>query len=158
MAAKEFDVHVVVEIDGIDETLEYLEDVRKRMRDLRPIWPGLQQSLKRYSIANFTAQGLPSGGWRPLDAEYASWKSGRFPGAPILVQTGKLFRQVLEGPKLDGARDNASFSFEGRIAKFHQYGTTKMPARPVLFAPEVWVDEAVDTMADYIVGGLARSR
>lgn len=158
MAASELNVAVKIDIDGVEDTLEYLDDVRRRMRDLRPVWPGLQSSLKKYSIANFTAQGLPSGGWRPLDAEYASWKSSRFPGAPLLVQTGKLFRQVLDGPKMDGGRSNASFSFGGKIAKFHQYGTTKMPARPILFAPEVWVEEVKDSIADYIVGGIERSQ
>lgn len=158
MPASELNVRVDIDVQNADDTKEYLEDVRRRMRDLRPVWPQLQDSLKKYNIANFTAQGLPSGGWKPLDAEYASWKAARFPGAPMMVQTGQLFRKVSDGPKLDGGARSATFSINGRIAKFHQYGTTKMPARTIFFAPDVWVDEARDKIADYIIGGLTRTR
>lgn len=156
MAISELNVNVRIDIDGADDASEYLDDVRRRMKDLRPVWPRLQASLKAYTIGNFTAQGLPSGGWKPLDAEYASWKATRFPGAPMLVQTGQLFRKVSEGPKLDGGARTAHFSFTGKIARFHQYGTTKMPARPILFAPDVWVDEVQEQIGDYIIGGLKR--
>lgn len=154
----ELKVIVDLDVDGDKETSDYLKDVRSRMRDFRPVWPKLQASLKSYIVGNFTAQGLPSGGWKPLDAEYASWKATRFPGAPMLVQTGSLFKKVSEGPKLDGGARTAHFSFTGKIAKFHQYGTTKMPARPILFAPEVWVNEVQEEIGDYIIGGIDRSR
>lgn len=151
---KEFDVRISVDIDGDDDAKEYLDDVKKRMRDLRPVWPVIQSSLKIYMIQNFTAQGLPSGGWKPLDAEYSSWKATNFPGAPMLVQKGALFRRVSQGPKLEGGARGAKFKFGGKIAKFHQYGTEKMPARPILFAPERWVAEAADKVGAYIVEGL----
>lgn len=150
----EFDIKIKVDLDNQEDTKEYLDDLKKRMRDLRPVWPSLQSSLKNYMISNFTAQGLPSGGWKPLDAEYASWKATNFPGAPMLVQSGELFRQVSQGPKLESGARDAKFKFSGKIARFHQYGTEKMPARPILFAPERWVNEAADVVADYIVEGL----
>jgi len=149
----EFKLRMKIEIDGIDDTLDYLDNVKRRMRDFRPIWPALNQSLKQYMIGNFTAQGLPSGGWKPLDAEYGAWKTRNFPGAPMLVQSGKLFSTIAKGPKLDGNRQSARFMFDGRVARFHQYGTTKMPARPLLFAPDVWVNEVTDEMADWVVEG-----
>ena len=152
-SSKEIDVRIEIDVDGLDETSEYLKDVRSRMKDLRPVWPRLHDSLKSYIIGNFTAQGLPSGGWKPLDAEYASWKAKNFPGAPMLVQDGGLFRKVSKGPKLEGMMRGARFQFTGKIARFHQYGTTKMPARPIIFAPDTWVDEAAEEVIDYIVEG-----
>jgi phage gpG-like protein len=149
----ELNVEIKIDVDGDEDAAEYLKDVRSRMKDLRPVWPRLHQSLKAYMISNFTAQGLPSGGWKPLDAEYASWKTENFPGAPILVQTGELFRQVTQGPKLEGMMRGARFKFTGKIARFHQYGTERMPARPILFAPERWVDEAAEEVVKYIVEG-----
>ena len=77
---REINVRVEVDVDGLDQTSEYLNDVKSRMKDLRPVWPKIHESLKSYMIGNFTAQGLPSGGWKPLDAEYASWKAKNFPG------------------------------------------------------------------------------
>jgi phage gpG-like protein len=150
----ELKVTITIDVDGDEDAREYLEDVQDRMKDLRPVWPRLQRSLKAYMISNFTAQGLPSGGWKPLDAEYASWKVQNFPGAPMLVQSGELFRQVSQGPKLESGARGARFKFTGRVARFHQYGTEKMPARPILFAPERWVNEVADEVADYIVEGI----
>jgi len=149
---KELNVDIKVELND-DGTKDYLDDVKKRMRDLSPVWPKVHQSLKAYMIENFTAQGLPAGGWKPLDAEYASWKTRTFPGAPMLVQTGSLFQRIARGPKLDGGARTASFTFTGKITRFHQYGTEKMPARPILFAPERWVQEVADAIGDYIVEG-----
>jgi hypothetical protein len=111
-------------------------------------------SLKKYLIENFTAQGLPSGGWKPLDAEYGSWKSAHFPGAPILVQSGALFAKVVKGPDLDGGKRGATFSFGGEIAKFHQYGTTKMAKREIIFSPELWEKDVAKMVEDYIIDGI----
>lgn len=150
---REISVEIKVDADGLDDAHNYLKDVRSRMKNLRPVWPKLHESLKSYMIGNFTAQGLPSGGWKPLDAEYASWKAKNFPGAPMLVQDGGLFRQVMKGPKLEASARDATFRFSGKVARFHQYGTSKMPARPILFAPERWVDEAAEEVGRYIVEG-----
>jgi hypothetical protein len=88
-----------------------------------------------------------------LDAEYGSWKIKNYPGAPMLVQTGGLFARIAQGPDVDGNRRGAKFSFGGEIAKFHQYGTTRMPARKILFAPQEWSEEVADIMTNYIVEG-----
>lgn len=149
----EFKIKIKIDIEGIDDTVDYLDGVKKRMKDYRPVWPSVNKSLKTYMIENFTAQGLPSGGWKPLAPEYASWKQTRFPGSPLLVQNGNLFQKVASGPKLDGGHRVAHFSFTGKIARFHQYGTSKMPARPILFTPEIWADEVQDAISNYIMDG-----
>ena len=149
----EFKIRIDIDFDD-GGAQDYLEDVKDRMKNLRPIWPKLNASLKDYMIENFTAQGLPQGGWKPLDAEYASWKSKKYPGAPMLVQSGSLFQRIQRGPKLDGGARQASFTFTGRITKFHQYGTERMPARPILFAPDRWIDEAASAVGEYIVEGV----
>lgn len=149
----ELDIEIKIEIENLDEVKNDLQNIKKRMKDLRPIWPKANQSLKKYMIENFTAQGLPSGGWRPLDAQYGSWKAANFPGAPLLVRTGGLFSQIMRGPDLDGNLKSASFAFSGEIAKFHQYGTTKMPARKILFSPEIWEKEVSEMIQDYIIDG-----
>lgn len=149
----ELDVRITIKIDGLDEMKDNLENIDKRMKDLRPVWQKANASLKSYLISNFTAQGLPSGGWKPLDPEYGSWKVANYPGAPMLVKTGGLFSRIAQGPDLDGGRRGATFSFGGEIAKFHQYGTTKMPARKIIFAPEIWVEEVAGMISEYIVEG-----
>jgi len=149
----ELSVRIKLKINGLDEMHDNLENINKRMGDLRPVWPKAHEKLKGYLIENFTAQGLPSGGWAPLDAEYGAWKIKHFPGMPILVKEGGLFAKIAQGPDLDGNKRTASFSFGGEIAKFHQYGTRNMPARRIIFTPEKWVDEVAEMISEYIVEG-----
>ena len=150
----ELDVVIKLKAVGLDDMKDDLKNIRKRMDDLRPVWPKVNASLKKYLIENFTAQGLPSGGWKPLEAEYGSWKSARFPGAPLLVQSGALFAKVVKGPDLDGGKRGATFSFGGEIAKFHQYGTTKMAKREIIFSPELWEKDVAKMVEDYIIDGI----
>lgn len=153
--AKPTELNVRIRIDAdTKDASDYLKAVTKRMKNLRPVWPKVQQQLKVYMISNFTSQGLPVGGWKPLDAEYASLKMQKFPGAPMLVRQGGLFSQVLKGPAMQGGRSNAEFSFDGKVAAFHQYGTTKMAARPILFAPEEFIEDTGETIIEYIHEGI----
>jgi len=149
----ELDVKIKIKVRNLDNVKDNLKNIKRRMKDLRPVWPRAHASLKDYMIENFTAQGLPSGGWRPLDAEYGAWKMRHYPGAPILVKGGGLFAKILQGPDLDGRPSGASFVFSGEVAKFHQYGTTKMPARKILFSPEVWEKQVAQMIEEYIVDG-----
>jgi len=150
----ELQVKMKVKTEGLGEMKDELDAIGDRMDDLRPVWPRANASLKKYLIENFTAQGLPVGGWKPLSAEYGSWKSSRFPGAPLLVQTGALFEKVAGGPEIDGGKRSASFAFSGDIAKFHQYGTTKMPKREIIFSPELWEQEVAEMVQNYIIDGI----
>jgi len=149
----ELDVKIRIKIKNLEDVEDNLKNIKKRMKDLRPVWPRANESLKVYMIENFTAQGLPSGGWSPLDVKYGAWKIKNYPGAPILVKSGGLFAKILQGPDLDGKATSARFSFAGEIAKFHQYGTTKMPARKIIFSPEVWEKEVAGMIEEYVIDG-----
>jgi phage gpG-like protein len=146
--------NIKLRITGLKGMSHDLKMIKRRMKDLRPVWPKANASLKAYMIANFTSQGLPSGGWAPLDAEYGSWKIRNYPGSPMLVKEGGLFSKIAQGPDVDGNLRSATFSFAGEIPKFHQYGTTKMPARPIIFASEEWTEDVAQMIADYIVDGV----
>lgn len=150
----ELTVKIRIKTKGLDEMKDELNKINKRMDDLRPIWPKVNANLKKYLIENFTAQGLPTGGWQPLSAQYGSWKASRFPGAPLLVQTGALFERVAGGPELDGGKREATFAFSGEIAAFHQYGTTKMPKREIIFSPELWEKDMARMVEEYIIDGI----
>ena len=75
--------------------------------------------------------------WKPLSPAYAIWKGRHFPGRPLLVLKGRMKRSLTDSTSRD-----MIFSRKGgrqliigtrvRYAKFHQYGTSKMPARPFI--------------------------
>lgn len=139
-----------------DEAQENLDDMIDRGKDFRPVFRKIREELRSAFSANFLSNGLPVGGWRPLDPQYASWKAVNFPGAPPMVQTGELFRNLasLRGKSSDIDKRTARFGTSGiKYASFHQYGTSKMPKREIVFVPQGAEQRWSGWAADYIVNG-----
>jgi phage gpG-like protein len=139
----------------IDPTMDKFKDMEKRARDFSPVWRWAKRSLERSFSENFRSGGSLVGGWDPLDVGYASWKRKNHPGNPKLRITGKLFRSVrnLDGGVNKINKLDATFGTDVEYAKFHQYGTTKMPARKIVFEPAGFSRELNDKMRDYVVYG-----
>ena len=143
-----------IDEDGMSDAKDKLKDIGRRSKNLQPALVKAGLSLRKYMAENYTSQGLLVGGWAPLNPKYAAWKSTHFPGAPPMVRTGALFNSVaVVGPEIDAHDTWATYSTNIQYAKFHQYGTTKMPKREVLFAPEVWQEELASMVKKYVVDG-----
>lgn len=139
------DVKISIRITGIENVRRKFQAMALRSRTYLPIFAWAEIELKKAMVENFTAEGLPSGGWAPLSPQYASWKAIGHPGAPILVRTGRLFRAIASSPGA-GTRigpTSAQFAFAKGIeyAKFHQYGTEKMPKRQIVYEPKGFARE-----------------
>ena len=149
-------ITIEVEVKA-DDVLELLEDMKDRANDMRPVFRWAKGQLEQANAANFMANGLPSGKpWAPLDKDYGTWKSARFPGRGTMVQTGNLFRSLIN--MNDSAvnvisKDTATFGTNVEYAKFHQYGTTKMAARKIVFTPREFPRELGISMVKYMVLG-----
>lgn len=140
----------------IEKVQNLVADIQDRCTDARPVFRWAHQELKKTFSDNFTTQGLPVGGWAPLSAEYASWKATRFPGAPPMVQTGRLFRSIadLSDPQVNEINKlSATFGTGVPYAKFHQYGTEKMPKREIVFIHQKFANDFAEKLANYIVEG-----
>jgi|TARA_Y100000310_G_scaffold80565_1_gene77215 hypothetical protein len=121
-----------------DEAQDRLDDIQRRGKNFKPPLEEIRDELQKAWTGNFMSNGLAVGGWKPLDAEYASWKAAHYPGAPPLIQTGELFKAIstLRGVEVDIDRHKAEFSLKNiRVAKFHQYGTEHMAKREIIFEP-----------------------
>lgn len=71
-----------------------------------------------------------AGGWKPLSPNYAKWKARHFPGAPILVRTGKMKQLLLDkGSGVTVTKQSMIYHPMSDYAGYHQRGTVKMPAR-----------------------------
>lgn len=148
-------IRVQVEVH-IDEVDDLIDGMRERITDVKPAFRWAHQQLKRTFADNFTSQGLDVGGWAPLSAEYASWKLARYPGAPTLVRSGRLFRSVAElSDPLVNKIDKLSATFGTGVpyAQFHQTGTSKMPKREIVFINQTFLNDLAEKMANYIVEG-----
>lgn len=156
MARVQGRITIEVEVKA-DDVLDLLDKIEDRSKDMRPVFRWTKTYLEAANAANFAANGLPSGApWKPLSAEYGSWKAANYPGTGMLRQSGRLFRSLTN--LSDSAaniisKDTATFGTAVEYAKFHQYGTTKMPKRKIVFTPREFPKELGVTMAKYIVLG-----
>lgn len=132
-----------------------LDDMYRRSKDLRPVFEKIRDDLEDLWSNNFMTNGLPSGGWKPLDPKYAAWKSAHFPGMPPMIRSGRLFSSLgnLRGNPNKIDRTRAEFGTSVKYAKFHQYGTTRMPKREIIFAPDVMRKKWRGYVKEYIVDG-----
>ena len=133
-----------------------LREMKKRGRDFGPVFKEAKVAMRAWNAANFAQNGLPSGSvWNALDAGYGSWKMTHFPGVPPMVRTGRLFRSLssLQGsPNVIGTH-HAQFGTSVEYAKFHQYGTSKMPKRKIVFEPPLFARRLANTAAAYQANG-----
>lgn len=138
-------VRIDIDCDA-DKVIARLGAMSRRSIDFTPIFNEARQMLERANSENFTTGGLPVGGWEPRKGFY-TW--------PIMIKSGKLFNSLAN---LRGAPNVitpmfAEFGTKVEYAKFHQYGTTKMPARKVVFDPPGFSRELAEKAAAYVVRG-----
>lgn len=133
--------------------LRRLEAMDNAAKDFRIVFQWARAELAKANSANFSSSGLPVGGWSPLKPKYAAWKARNFPGAPIMVQTGSLRRDLttLRGPASDIRRKRATFGTSIEYAKFHQYGTTRMAKRQIVFEPPLFAKQLAQQAKQHIV-------
>ena len=144
------------DVDWDDQDMQgQLKDMGDRAGDLKPVFRDMQRYFERHWSENFLSNGLAVGGWAPLDAEYAAWKAANVPDAQPMIRSGSLFNSVrnLRGVPNEIRDKSANFGTNIKYAKFHQYGTTKMPKREFIYEPSDFRKEWGEKIADYIADG-----
>jgi phage gpG-like protein len=139
------------EVIGLTEVGKGIGALQDAIKDLRPFWKdvfapkyfGIVQDL--FATAG-RARGeggkFKGGAWPWLSPAYRIWKEAHYPGKPILVRKGHLRESVRwhGAPGPEGIFEaTATYAIAGtRIpyGKYHQKGTSKMPARPFLPPPD----------------------
>lgn len=102
---------------------------------------------------NFLTNGLPSGGWAPLSPAYGAWKALKYPGRPTMQATGRLFESLTVGLSTDKIKnDSVEFGNKVRYSTWHQYGTTRMPMRRLVFERPGFAKAAGSVFAKIAVG------
>ena len=82
----------------------------------------------------WTRESDPTTGrpWASLSPKYAAAKAKRFPGQPILRATGKMEDTSFIRPWRDGFEVVTT-----DYGPYHQFGTSKMVARPWMGIPDI---------------------
>jgi phage gpG-like protein len=132
-----------------------LRMMKKRANDMRPVLWKSKQWLRLANEENFRRSGLPSGGWLPLDREYKNWKRIHNPRAPQMVMTGRLFTSLTTLAGYPNRIDlmDAVFGTKVEYAKFHQYGTSRMPKRKIVYEPVGFAHRLGQVAAVYVCHG-----
>lgn len=147
---------VDIHIRGLEKTQASLTAAFIRSTNFAPLFAKAKAEITAMNTSNFALGGLPSGGWAPLDAGYGAWKAVRFPGMPPMVKTGRLMASMTgNSPDSIFSVTPTSMSIGTKVsyAKFHQYGTTKMPKREIVFEPFGFAEKYANDAADWVVDG-----
>jgi hypothetical protein len=72
--------------------------------------------------------------WAPLSPAYAVWKSQNYPGRSILIRDGTL-RRAASSPRREATPRTLTLWIDDDVAGYHQDGTDRMPARPIIPSP-----------------------
>lgn len=131
-----------------DDVIRRLTAMSVRSKDFKPLFYYAQAELRKANAENFAAGGLPAanGPWEPR-REPKPW--------PLMIRTGKLMASLtsLFGPPNNIGMTEATFGTRVEYAKFHQYGTTKMPARKIVFEPRGFALDLASKAANYVANG-----
>lgn len=103
------------------------------MQDLRPFWPLIVPVVTGWWRSQFATEGAFGGKpWARLSPTYAAQKAIRYPGRGILVATGGL-KQAASRPQRSQTPTSLTLTINDAKLQFHQQGTPRMPARPLVF-------------------------
>lgn len=130
-------MNLTLTIDGQRKFDGAFRVLTEGLSDFRPVWPEVELQFFRAELEQFNSEGARGGArWQPLSARYAKQKAKKYPGAPILVLTGRLKRSLTVIGGADSVRiaEPLSLTLGTRTpyAGYHQQGTKRMPARPPL--------------------------
>lgn len=121
-----------VEVDDEDARL-HLERIAAFLVDLRPFWPKVVPLFVGWMRKQFETEGQFGGRrWAALSPSYAAWKALAYPGRGILVATGDL-KGAASRPLRTARARSLTLTINDPKLQYHETGTPRMPARPLLF-------------------------
>lgn len=139
--------------DTIDRRLERFE---LGAQNAAPAFDKMGNSLVLAEQKQFKSEGgYGSAGWAPLSAAYAARKRREVGNKPILVYSGTLKKGLTHRPFPVEAVEAqfAVFGTDLDYALYHQHGTPRMPARPVISLPESVRQQWVKILQRWLVTG-----
>lgn len=125
-----------------------LNQLEHRFQNLQPVFEEIGEALKSHIGLCFREEKSPDGiNWAALDPK--TIKQRRNGSSKILNDTGRLkdsFSHVATNTFVEVTTDTM-------YAPFHQFGTSKMPARPFFpneILPQNWEIEILETISNHL--------
>ena len=142
----------------IGDTARRLRGLATALTDLRPFWPVARGIVVDWLRRQYATKGAFGGEpWAALSPGYARWKATVRPGAPLLVFDGVLRRATL-APDPEYRPREMVLTIKAPHAVYHQAGTRRMPARPIVprRIPGAALRELEQAVDDYVAGEIRR--
>lgn len=126
------------EVLGEQRVWGTLTRVEEEAADMRAPLTEAGHILEDLAARQFESQGVYALGhpWAPLSPRYAARKMLLYGPRPILVATGKMRRLLTEDGIRELTQDTLVYGTFDDVANWHQSGTSKMPARPIIVVTE----------------------
>ena len=122
-----------IEWEGLDDAERLAARAAAALLALRAFWPKVVPVFIGWMREQFETEGRFGGSpWARLSPTYAAYKAVARPGRGILVFDG-LLRGAASSPRRSVTATTMTLTISDPKAAFHQEGTTRMPARPILF-------------------------
>jgi phage gpG-like protein len=124
---------------GAEPFMSRLHRWEENIGDATPAFEAMAQyQVKTVNARQFKEEGtVETGKWAPLSKDYGRWKARVRPGRKLLVFDGDLKRSMtVPGKGIYIVRSNSmTVGTSVPYAIYHQKGTPKMPARPLIGSP-----------------------
>lgn len=119
---------IEIELRGFDVAEKNLRGFAATMIDLRPFWPLVVPMFIAWMAEQFASEGGWGGSpWAPLAESTLAQKQG----ASILIDTGAM-RGAVSRPQRTATPSSLTLTIVDEKIEYHQEGTSRMPARPVI--------------------------
>lgn len=138
---------------GVNLLADRLDAFATRLGSFREPLLAIGHRLQERVSGEFSAQGTAAyGKWTQLSEPYGTWKRNRVPAAGILVgirpvskgtrqhptrpqhyvESGRMRRELLDPVAVVADSRRMLYAPVSDIAGYHQTGTSRMPARPLI--------------------------
>lgn len=129
-------IEIRITVQGEQRLRQALNRLATSIQDYSPAWKPITQIFRDAMRGQFATGGGRGGKkWAPLSRAYSRWKERVAPGRPILVLKGDLVLSLTTqtGDTIQNEQPlSLSLGTKLPYAKYHQNGTRRMPARPLL--------------------------
>lgn len=146
-----------MQVLGIERVKRRLGSARDRSRDVRPAWAAVGDDVADAMAMQFMTAGAAAGRpWAPLNPDYLAWKVAHNYDPRTLHRTRRMRDSLVSRPMdiEEYHAEYADFGSSDEKLPFHQYGTSRMPQREVLFWHEPLITRTVRRVRNYIVTGV----
>jgi phage gpG-like protein len=128
---------VVIEVRNLQQFRRLFRRMEDNFKNMNPMFDKLAEDFREVQEKTFETSGRYNRNvrWQRLSPSYKTWKNEVAPGKPILTLTGGLRNSFTRqgGYHIERRTSNTlDIGSNHPLGKYHQRGTNKMPARPVI--------------------------